>query len=59
MSEMADIFGEGGLFARKVPGFVHRPDQLRMAAAVAALLADGENEHGLTQIGRASCRERV
>ena len=43
---MADIFGEGGLFARKVPGFVHRPDQLRMARAVAALLADGENEHG-------------
>lgn len=46
MPEMADIFGEGGLFARKVPGFVHRPDQLRMAAAVAALLADDENEHG-------------
>ncbi len=36
---MRDIFGEDGLFAREVPGFTHRPDQLRMAEAVARLLA--------------------
>ena len=38
MPTVREIFGEDGLFAREVPGFVHRPGQLRMAEAVAALL---------------------
>lgn len=43
MLAMRDIFGDTGLFASRVPGFVHRPDQLRMAEAVARLLA-GEQD---------------
>ncbi len=39
MADMAAIFGEGGLLARHAPGFTPRPDQLRMAEAVAALLS--------------------
>lgn len=43
MLPMRDIFGDKGLFATRVPGFIPRPDQLHMAEAVARLLA---GEHG-------------
>lgn len=38
MQDIADIFGADGPLARHLPGFVTRPDQLRMAEAVADAL---------------------
>ena len=47
MPSMQEIFGEDGLLARRVPGFMFRPGQLRMAEAVAGLLDGGEDMDSL------------
>lgn len=44
MPDMLEIFGEHGLLADHVPGFVHRPGQLLMAEAVKRLLAGKEDQ---------------
>jgi len=41
---MADIFAQGGILARKLPGYESRPGQLRMAEAIAATLEPTEEE---------------
>ena len=35
---MAEIFAQGGILAKKLPGYESRPSQLRMAEAIAAIL---------------------
>ena len=44
MDPIGDILGPGGLLAAAIPGWEHRPEQLAVARAVAAALAD---EHAL------------
>lgn len=44
---MTDIFAQGGILARKLPGYESRPSQLRMAEAIAAALdLQGEETSG-------------
>lgn len=40
-SNLKEFFGPEGLLARSIPGFVHRPQQVAYATAVAELLHDG------------------
>jgi ATP-dependent DNA helicase DinG len=42
MTPLAHIFGPGGLFAQRLPGFTHRAPQQAMAETIAAVMAAGE-----------------
>ena len=57
----ADVLAPGGGLARAIPHYEDRVEQRAMSVAVARALADQRPlivEAG-TEIGRASCRERV
>lgn len=47
--ETAKLFAPEGLYARRLPGFEHRPEQGKMARALCAALNDGE--HALVEAG--------
>jgi ATP-dependent DNA helicase DinG len=40
---VADVFRENGLIARRLPGYESRPQQVEMATAVAQAIAEGEH----------------